>query len=485
MLNILIIALTCLCTVGSFLVALRTSKKAMLKFSKTSMLFVTILLVTALMFLFAPISNASMLDAGINMLNSGDYLGAQQTFEVLGNQPMLLEAKYAYAKQLYAIGDFQSAIEALEELGEYKSSQEYLQFATLSLHSLDSEVVQQDTFKTQQEETYSTALQYYKSGQFFQAINCFSALKDFKDSKEMLEECVKSAREENAHTISAGIRTATAVRNDGSVVFAGYNDSLDFSQWSNIVSVSNLGAITAGLKNDGTVVATGSYNVDVSNWTDIVSISTGERYIIGLKSDGTLVGAGHDVGDGQLQIGGWNNIVAIATGWRHTVGLDADGGIHITGYRSSNQLQEITDNLAEWSNIVAIAAGGGSNASSGTGHTVGLRSDGTVVAVGDNTYGQCNVNDWTGIIAIAAGDWHTVGLRADGTVVSTHPDSNKYPNLYSAACNVDSWNGIVQIDAGCGYTLGLYADGTALALGYNDNGQQKDVENWTDIKIIS
>ena len=203
-----------------------------------------------------------------------------------------------------------------------------------------------------------------------------------------------------------------------------------------------------------------------------------------MKSDGTLVGAGHDVGDGQLQIGGWNNIVAIATGWRHTVGLDADGGIHITGYRSSNQLQEITDNLAEWSNIVAIAAGGGSNASPGTGHTVGLRSDGTVVAVGDNTYGQCNVNDWTGIIAIAAGDWHTVGLRADGTVVSTHPDSNKYPNLYSAACNVDSWNGIVQIDAGCGYTLGLYADGTALALGYNDNGQQKDVENWTDIKLF-
>lgn len=485
MLNIFIITLTCLCTVGSFYVVLKTSKKAMLKFSKASMFFATILLVTSFMFLFAPISNASMLDAGINMLNSGDYLGAQQTFEVLGNQQMLLEAKYAYARQLYIKGDFQSAIEVLEELGEYKSSQEYLQYATLSLHSLDSEVVQQDTFKTQQEETYSTALQYYKSGQFFQAIDCFSALKDFKDSEEMLQECVKSAREKNAHTISAGIRTATAVRNDGSVVFAGYNDSLDCSQWSNIVSISNLGAITAGLKSDGTVVATGSYHVDVSNWTDIVSISTGERYIIGLKSDGTLVGAGHDVGDGQLQISGWNNIVAIATGWRHTVGLDADGGIHITGYRSSNQLQEITNNLAEWSNIVAIAAGGGSNASPGTGHTVGLRSDGTVVAVGDNTYGQCNVNEWTDIIAIAAGDWHTVGLRADGTVVSTHPDSNKYPNLYSAACNVDSWSGIVQIDAGCGYTLGLCADGTAIALGYNDNGQQKDVENWADIKIIS
>ncbi|MGG3883419.1 RCC1 domain-containing protein [Brevibacillus panacihumi] len=30
-------------------------------------------------------------------------------------------------------------------------------------------------------------------------------------------------------------------------------------------------------------------------------------------------------------------------------------------------------------------------------HTVGLTSDGTVVAVGDHTYGQCDVYGWRGI----------------------------------------------------------------------------------------
>jgi alpha-tubulin suppressor-like RCC1 family protein len=30
----------------------------------------------------------------------------------------------------------------------------------------------------------------------------------------------------------------------------------------------------------------------------------------------------------------------------------------------------------------------------GYSHTVGLKSDGTVVAVGDNSYGQCNTYDW-------------------------------------------------------------------------------------------
>jgi len=44
-------------------------------------------------------------------------------------------------------------------------------------------------------------------------------------------------------------------------------------------------------------------------------------------------------------------------------------------------------------------------------HTVGVKSDGTVVAVGEHTYGQCNVGGWTGIVQVAAGDVHTVGLR--------------------------------------------------------------------------
>ena len=51
-------------------------------------------------------------------------------------------------------------------------------------------------------------------------------------------------------------------------------------------------------------------------------------------------------------------------------------------------------------------------------YTVGLRSDGTVVAVGDNGYGQCDVGAWTGIVQVAAGGYHTVGLKSDGTVVA-------------------------------------------------------------------
>ena len=49
--------------------------------------------------------------------------------------------------------------------------------------------------------------------------------------------------------------------------------------------------------------------------------------------------------------------------------------------------------VQDWRDIVAVAAHG---------HTVGLRADGTVVAVGDNFFDECDVQDWRDIVAVAA-----------------------------------------------------------------------------------
>ena len=60
-------------------------------------------------------------------------------------------------------------------------------------------------------------------------------------------------------------------------------------------------------------------------------------------------------------------------------------------------------------------------------HTVGLKLDGTVAAVGDNNYGQCDISGWRDVVAVAAGNVHmatntanahTLGLESDGTVVA-------------------------------------------------------------------
>ena len=83
--------------------------------------------------------------------------------------------------------------------------------------------------------------------------------------------------------------------------------------------------------------------------------------------------------------------------------------------------------------IVAVAAGNvHMAANTGNSHTVGLQSDGTVVAVGWNKHGQCNVGDWCDIVAVAAGCAHTLGIKSDGTVVAV--GDNEY-----GQCNVSSW----------------------------------------------
>jgi serine/threonine protein kinase len=93
-------------------------------------------------------------------------------------------------------------------------------------------------------------------------------------------------------------------------------------------------------------------------------------------------------------------------------------------------------------------------------HTLGLKSDGTVVAVGDNTDGRCDTGNWRDIVAIAAGSSHTVGLKSDGTVVAVG----------------GNWAGQ--------YTLGLKTDGTLVSAGGNWTGQC-DTGSWRDIVAIA
>lgn len=118
-------------------------------------------------------------------------------------------------------------------------------------------------------------------------------------------------------------------------------------------------------------------------------------------------------------------------------------------------------------------------------HTVGLCTDGTVLAAGRNDYGQCDVDDWTDIVAISASGYHTVGLKADGTVVAVGMNAH-------GQCDVSGWTDIVAIlaegepfieqngEIPIGYTVGLKSDGTLITTGANNYGQC-DVSEWTDV----
>ena len=185
-----------------------------------------------------------------------------------------------------------------------------------------------------------------------------------------------------------------------------------------------------------------------------------------LVVNGTVTVAGNP-GMEQCQTSQWRDIVAVAAGDYHTVGLRTDGTVVATTAPPNNSKYTVFDagqcKVSGWKNIVQICAAGT--------HTVGLRASGTVIAVGDNEHYQCDVADWRNIQAIRTGRFKTVGLKDDGTVV------------VSNGIELD-WRNIADVAVGDLHTVGLKLDGTVLGEGKNDV-HQLDVDAWEDIIAVA
>jgi PKD repeat protein/alpha-tubulin suppressor-like RCC1 family protein len=168
-----------------------------------------------------------------------------------------------------------------------------------------------------------------------------------------------------------------------------------------------------------------------------------------------------------LGVGGVGAVTPmVAAGYNHTVGLKTDGTVVATGNNDYGQC-----NVGSWSGIVAITAGWA--------YTVGLKSDGTVVIVGDTSVVRIDVGSWRGIVSVSASTSyrHLVGLKSDGTVVATGDNSE-------GQCNVSSWSGIVAVAAGGSFTVGLKSDGTVVFTNARVLGQC-DVSSWNGIVAIA
>ena len=109
-------------------------------------------------------------------------------------------------------------------------------------------------------------------------------------------------------------------------------------------------------------------------------------------------------------------------------------------------------------------------------HAVGLKTDGTVVASGYNSYGQCNVNNWNDIISVNCSLFHTVGIKKDRTVVACGDNSD-------GKCNVADWKDVKKIICDSDYTIGICNNGSVLYAG-SKNAFSDDIVKWEDIKDI-
>ena len=149
-----------------------------------------------------------------------------------------------------------------------------------------------------------------------------------------------------------------------------------------------------------------------------------------------------------------NPVTALAAGFAHSLALRVDGTVVAWGDNSFGQ----TAVPATATNIVAIAAG--------RNHSLAIKADGEVVAWGDNSSGQTNIPaDLSNVSAIAAGFGHSLALETNGTVVGWGANAYGQTNAPTGLSNV------VAIAAGVTHSLAVKEDSTVVAWGGDGDGE--------------
>ncbi len=266
----------------------------------------------------------------------------------------------------------------------------------------------------------------------------------------------------------------------------------------------------------------------VSGLSGVRSIAAGGADGLALMEDGTVVAWGNngggDLGDGTttqrdvpVAVSGLSGVTAIAAGDSHDLALLSDGTVMAWGRNDQGQLGNGTTTGPETCeselpcSTTPVAVSGLSRVkaiAAGYNYSLALLSDGTVMAWGENTWGQLGDGSASGpqtcaealpcsptpvavsglsrTTAVAAGFNHSLALLEDGTVMSWGYNGSGQlgdgatigPEVCAGElrCSptpvpVGGLSDVTAIAAGGLHSLALLSDGTVRAWGYNLVGQ--------------
>ncbi len=150
---------------------------------------------------------------------------------------------------------------------------------------------------------------------------------------------------------------------------------------------------------------------------------------------------------------GLNDAVQLAAGVTHALALRRDGTVLAWGENEFGQ----TTVPSSLSNAVAIAAG--------SEHSLALLANQTVVGWGRNYEGQTNIPPGLSNVIALSASYHNLALRSDGTVVAWGWNDSGQTNVPPGLSNVTA------IAAGGGHSVALRGNRTVVAWGDNYEGQ--------------
>ena len=265
-------------------------------------------------------------------------------------------------------------------------------------------------------------------------------------------------------------------------IAAGWNYSLflksDGSLWG-------MGENHDGKLGDGTINWTNRPEQIVSS--NVTAITAGMSHSLFLKGDGSLWGMGGN-GGGQLGVGNLqdtnepelivaSNVTAIAAGMSHSLFLKSDGSLWGMGFNFSGRLGELVGGgFPDNPNPAKPEPRGERNAA--TGRVEIIVENMFVVWQRDTKISRPQRIVASNVTAIATGTGHSLFLKSDGSLwgmgLSTYGELGYGTYFWTNRPVQIVSSNVTTIAIGAGHSLFLKRDGSLWTMGYNGEGQLGD-----------
>ena len=260
-----------------------------------------------------------------------------------------------------------------------------------------------------------------------------------------------------------------------------------------------------GRLGDNTIVSKSSPVSVVGDFTDWCRVSAGGTHSLAVRTNGTVWAWGDNM-NGRLGdnttvarsspvsvVGGFTDWCQVSGGAYHSLAVRTNGTAWAWGCNGQGSLGDNT--TTNKSSPVSVVGGftDWCQISAGTGHSLGVRTNGTAWAwgcnyagrLGDNTVTNRSspvsvVGGFTDWCQASAGRYHSIGLRTNGTAWAWGCNAigrlgdNTTVNKSSPVSVVGGFTDWCQVSAGLFHSLAVRANGTLWAWGCNAQGHLGD-----------
>jgi alpha-tubulin suppressor-like RCC1 family protein len=166
----------------------------------------------------------------------------------------------------------------------------------------------------------------------------------------------------------------------------------------------------------------------------------------------------------------------VAAGISNVFVLQDNGNVYGWGEGGNNLLTTVGSEsvpvpVNARTGVTKIAAGGQ--------FAIAIKTDGSLVAWGNNDKGQTDAPAGTGFTAIDGGDFHGLAVKSDGTVLGWGD------NTFGQANAPAGLTGVVAVSAGKNHSLALLSNGRVVGWGNNAFGQISIPTDATNVVAIA